>query len=102
MPVLAGVDPDLPGVVGATITGETTTVVFTGVVATVTKVPVFFTVAGVALLVAAALTALPPPLELPLDAAVHCATHVIAAAAIVTETPTPIVAPPLQLQPAKV
>ena len=60
------------------MTGETTTVVFTGVVARVTNTAVFFTTAGVTLVVAAAEVAfpelgvleleVPPPLE---ELAVH-------------------------------
>ena len=80
-------------------------------VANVTSVAVFLTTAGVTFVVAAALVPLPElgvlELELedpppPEELAVHCATHVIAAALIVTETPTPMVEPLLQLHPANV
>jgi hypothetical protein len=110
VPVAAGVFPEFPGAGDPPTTGAgeeaTTTGAFTGVVANVTNVEVFLTTAGVCLVVAAALAVLPPPEEPPeepLDALrVHCATHVIAAAVIVTVAPAEIVEPLLQLQPANV
>jgi hypothetical protein len=72
VPVATGVEPELPGVAGVeTTTGEVTTEDFTGVVARVTRVAVFLTTAGVTLVVAAALVALPPPELPPEELAVH-------------------------------
>jgi hypothetical protein len=116
VPPVDGVFPELPGVVvdppvvppvdgvlpveGAAV-GTLTTAAFTGVVAKVTKVAAFRIAAGVGLGFEAVLedAALE---DRPEEFSVHCAAHVIAADPIVTDTPTPTVAPLLQLQPAKV
>jgi hypothetical protein len=103
VPVAAGVEPELPGV--ETGAGTTTAVALTGVVATVINVTTaaFFAAAGVEpdFPGAAAGALFEFPFE-PEELAVHCATHVIAAAVIVTEVPAEMVDPLLQLHPANV
>ena len=90
--------------------GATTAVALTGVVATVTSETTARLTApgaeadlpGVVAVTGVPEPPLEPPPELPEEFAVHCATHVIAAAVIVTVAPAEIVEPLLQLQPAKV
>ena len=90
--------------------GATTAVALTGVVATVTSETTARLTApgaeadlpGVVAVTGVPEPPLEPPPELPEEFAVHCATHVIAAAVIVTVAPAEIVEPLLQLQPANV
>ena len=124
VPPVDGVEPELPGVVvvppvdgfdaelpeveeepledGVETTGEVTTAVFTGVVARVTNVADFLTTAGVGFEEFPEPPETPPAFEFPDELAVHCAAQVIAADPIVTDAPTPTVAPLLQLHPANV
>ena len=111
VPLADGAKPEVLGrlVLVGTV-GAITAVALTGVVATVTSETTARLTApgaeadlpGVVAVTGVPEPPLEPPPELPEEFAVHCATHVIAAAVIVTVAPAEIVEPLLQLQPAKV